>query len=60
MPKNYNMPSNGDVIVSKPSRGASLVEYALLIALLSLVAIGAIKAFSAKAVSQFNMIESNI
>lgn len=41
-------------------RGASMVEYALLVGLVTVVAVGAIKAFGGKVSTQFSKVNTQI
>ena len=52
--------SSAKVRIGKKERGASLVEYALLAALIAVVCILAIRAIGTKASSQFSGIASNL
>ena len=45
---------------NKQQRGANLVEYAMLITLIFLIALAATRVFSSSASSQFSFVASNI
>lgn len=45
---------------NKRERGASLVEYALLVALIAVVAISAVGTLGTKVTAQFSAVSSNI
>ncbi|MCO6432202.1 MAG: Flp family type IVb pilin [Deltaproteobacteria bacterium] len=51
---------NKDLQSEKKERGASLVEYALLLALIAVVCIVAIRVIGTKASSQFSSIASQL
>ena len=47
-------------LATPPERGASMVEYGLLLALIAIVAMVAVKAFGSSVSSQFSSISSSI
>ena len=52
--------SNGVVKAEKPERGASLVEYALLVALIAIICIVAVRTLGRKASQNFSKASSNL
>ena len=49
-----------DRLSSAPERGASMVEYGLLLGLIAIIALVAVKAFGAGVSSQFSSISSSV
>ena len=49
-----------DRLSTAPERGASMVEYGLLLALIAVVALVAVKAFGSGVSSQFSSISSSV
>lgn len=56
----YNFLKTWLVAQAKTERGASLVEYALLVALIAVVCIAAVTALGKKAKSNFNSVATSI